>query len=117
MPILRGRIVSPDLANVRQMLGAAEGKQDELRAGNEKQLEELVALRLTLGQQETQLALLQRELELAQTASKQIQGNIALKSGAPKCRDETGKSNNNDWPDSYAETEASLRSKELICVA
>jgi len=73
-----------ELANVRQMLGVAEGKQDELRAGNEKQLEELAALRLTLGQQETQLALLQRELELAQTASKQIQENIALKSGTPK---------------------------------
>lgn len=71
-------------ANVRQMLGVAEGKQDELRAGNEKQLEELAALRLTLGQQETQLALLQRELELAQTASKQIQKNIALQSGMPK---------------------------------
>jgi DNA repair exonuclease SbcCD ATPase subunit len=73
-----------ELANVRQVLGVAEGKQEELRAGNEKQLEELAALRLTLGQQETQLALLQRELELAQTASKQIQENIALKSGTPK---------------------------------
>lgn len=37
-----------ELANVRQMLGVAEGKQDELRAGNEKQLEELGALRLML---------------------------------------------------------------------
>lgn len=55
-----------ELANVRQMLGVAEGKQDELRAGNEKHLEELAALRLTLGQQKTQLALLQREVELAQ---------------------------------------------------
>lgn len=73
-----------ELANVRQLLGVAEGKQDELRAGNKKQLEELAALRLTLGQQETQLALLQRELELAQTASKQIQENIALKSGTSK---------------------------------
>jgi chromosome segregation ATPase len=73
-----------ELANVRQMLGVAEGKQDELRTGKEKQLEELVALRQTLGKQETRLALLQREVELAQTASKQIQENIALKSGTPK---------------------------------
>lgn len=73
-----------ELANVRQMLGVAEGKQDELRTGKEKQLEELVALRQTLGNQETRLALLQREVELAQTASKQIQENIALKSGTPK---------------------------------
>jgi len=68
-----------DLANVRQMLGAAEGKQDELRAGNEKQLDELTALRLTLVQQETQLALLQREVELAQSLSKQLQESISSK--------------------------------------
>ena len=73
-----------ELANVRQILGVAEGKQDELRAGNQKQLEELAALRLTLGKQETQLALLQREVELAQTESKKIQESIALKSGTPK---------------------------------
>lgn len=68
-----------ELAKVRQMLGAAEGKQDELRAGNEKHLEELAALRQTLVQQETRLALLQREVELAQLASKQLQERIASK--------------------------------------
>jgi hypothetical protein len=68
-----------ELANVRQMLGVAEGKQDELRAGNEKHLEELTVLRLTLGQQETRLALLQREVELAQSAAKQLQESIATK--------------------------------------
>lgn len=73
-----------ELANVRQMLGVSEGKQDELRAGNEKHLEELAALRLTLGQQETQLALLQREVELAQSASKQLQESIASKPTMPK---------------------------------
>lgn len=73
-----------ELANVRQKLGVAEGKQDELRAGNEKQLEEMAALRLNLSKQETQLALLQREAELAKTASKQIQESIALKLGTPK---------------------------------
>lgn len=75
---------SSELANVRQMLGVSEGKQDELRAGNEKHLEELAALRLTLGQQETQLALLQREVELAQSASKQLQESIASKPTMPK---------------------------------
>ena len=73
-----------ELANVRQMLGVAEGKQDELRAGNEKHLEELAALRLTLGQQKTQLALLQREVELAQSAAKQLQESIASKPTMPK---------------------------------
>lgn len=73
-----------ELANVRQMLGVAEGKQDELRAGNEKHLEELAALRLTLGQQETQLALLQREVELAQSAAKQLQESIASIPTMPK---------------------------------
>lgn len=83
---LRNEVASSkaELANVRQMLGVAEGKQDELRAGNEKHLEELAAVGLTLGQQETQLALLQREVELAQAAAKQLQESIALKSGTPK---------------------------------
>ena len=73
-----------ELANARQKLGVAEGKQDELRAGNEKQLEELAALRLTLGKQETQLALLQREVELAQAASQQLQESISSKPAIPK---------------------------------
>lgn len=73
-----------ELAAVRQMLGVAEGKQGELRAGNEKQLEELAALRVTLGQQETQLALLQREVELAQSAAKQLQESIASKPAISK---------------------------------
>lgn len=83
---LRNELASSkaELANVKQVLGVAEGKQDELRAGNEKHLEELAALRLTLGQQETQLALLQREVELAQSAAKQLQENIASKPTMPK---------------------------------
>lgn len=71
-------------ADARQKLGVAEGKQDELRVANEKQFEELVALRTTVGKQETQLALLQREVELAQTTSKQLQERIALKPAQPK---------------------------------
>ena len=52
-----------ELADVRQKLGVAEGKQDELRAGSEKQLEELATLRLALRKKETHLALLQREVK------------------------------------------------------
>ncbi|WP_234086915.1 DNA-binding protein [Azonexus sp. R2A61] len=73
-----------ELANTRQQLGVTEGRQEELKAGNEKQLEELAALRLTLVKQETQLALLQRELELALAASKQLQESIASKPAMPK---------------------------------
>lgn len=73
-----------ELADARQMLGVAEGKQDELRDGNKKQLEELAALRLTLGKQETQLALLQREVELAQRASNQPQETMVSKPATPK---------------------------------
>lgn len=73
-----------ELADARQMLGVAEGKQDELRDGNKKQLEELAALRLTLGKQETQLALLQREIELAQRASNQPQEIMVSKPATPK---------------------------------
>lgn len=73
-----------EVAISKQQLGIAEGKQDELRAGKEKQLEELAALRLNLGKQETQLALLQREVELAQTTSKQLQESIASKPAMPK---------------------------------
>lgn len=69
-----------ELANVRQMLGVAEGRLEELRGGNEKQLKELAALRLTIGNQETQLALLQREVELAQSVSKQLQESRTSKS-------------------------------------
>jgi len=73
-----------ELADTRQKLGVADGKQDELRATNMTQIEELAAFRLTLSRQDTQLALLQRELELAQTASKQLQESIASKSAIPK---------------------------------
>ena len=55
-----------------------------LETETEKQLEELVALRLTLGKQETQLALLQREVELAQRASNQPQENMVSKPATPK---------------------------------
>ncbi|UCV05696.1 DNA-binding protein [Dechloromonas denitrificans] len=73
-----------ELADTRQKLGVADGKQDELRATNKTQIEELAAFRLTLARQDTQLALLQREIELAQTASKQLQESIASKSAIPK---------------------------------
>lgn len=73
-----------ELADTRQQLGVTEGRQEELKAGKEKQLEELAALRLTLVKQETQLALLQREFELALTASKQLQESIASKSAITK---------------------------------
>lgn len=66
-----------ELADSRQKLGVAEGKEDELRAANERQHEALAALHLTLGKQETQFALLQREVELAQAASKQRQESVA----------------------------------------
>lgn len=73
-----------ELADARQKLGVAEGKEDELRASNERQHEALAALHLTLAKQETQLALLQREVELAQSASKQLQESIASKSAILK---------------------------------
>lgn len=69
-----------ELADARQKLGVAEGKRDELRAANAKQLEELTALRLCLVKQETQLALLQREIELTQATAKQLKNNYAAKS-------------------------------------
>lgn len=73
-----------ELANARQKLGVAEGKQDELRAGNEKQLDELATLRLALGKQETQLALLKREVEFAQAASKQLKESMSSMPSTPK---------------------------------
>lgn len=68
-----------ELAKTRQQLGIAEGKQVELRAVNEQQIGELSALRQAQARKETQLALLQREVELTQRAAKQLQENIATK--------------------------------------
>lgn len=73
-----------ELADTRQKLGVAEGKQDELRVANQRQHEELAGLRLILAKQETQLALFQREVELANIESKQLQENITLKPAMPK---------------------------------
>ena len=73
-----------DLAEARQRLGVAEGKQDELRSVNEQQLEELFVLRQSQARHDTQMALLQRELELTQAAAKQFQESIASKPAIPK---------------------------------
>lgn len=73
-----------ELAEARQQLGIAEGKLVELRAMNEQQTGELSALRQTQARQETRLALLQREVELAQAVAKQLQEGIAAKHVNPK---------------------------------
>ncbi len=73
-----------ELAEARQQLGIAEGKQVELKSVNEQQIGELSALREAQARQATQLALLQREVELTQTAAKQLQESIAAKPVTPK---------------------------------
>lgn len=73
-----------ELADARQQLGIAEGKQVELKAVNEQQIEELSALRQDQARRETQLALLQREVELTQTVARQLQESIAGKPVTPK---------------------------------
>lgn len=74
-----------ELAETRQQLGIAEGKLAELRTMNDLQIEDLSALRQTQSKQETQLALLQREIELAQATAKQMQEeNIVTKPSAAK---------------------------------
>lgn len=73
-----------ELAEARQQLGIAEGKLVELKAVNEQQIGELSALRQAQARQETQLALAQREVELTQTAAKQLQESIAAKPVTPK---------------------------------
>jgi len=70
------------LAETRQQLGTAEGKLTELRITNDLQIEELITLRQAQSKQETQLALLQREIELAKATAKQLQDNFATK-GTP----------------------------------
>lgn len=57
-----------ELVETRQKLGVAEGKQNELRGVVKQQLEELSVLRQSQARVETQLALLQREVELTQEA-------------------------------------------------
>jgi len=73
-----------ELADARQKLGVAKGKLDEIRGANERQFEDMTTLRLSLAKQETQSALLQREVELAQTASRLLQESIASKPAMPK---------------------------------
>lgn len=72
------------LAETRQQLGIAEGKLTEIRATNDLQVEELFTLRQARSKQETKLALLQREIELAHVTAKQLQGNIATKGTSAK---------------------------------
>lgn len=72
------------LAETKQQLGIAEGKQVELRAVNKQQTEELSALRQVQARQETQLALLQREAEVSQATVKKLQESIAAKPVTPK---------------------------------
>ena len=55
------------------------GKQAELKVVIEQQIGELSALRQAQARLETQLALLQREVELTQLANKQLQENIAAR--------------------------------------
>ena len=73
-----------ELAETKQQLGITEGKQVELKSVNEQQIGELSALREAQARQATQLALLQREVELTQTAAKQLQESIAAKPVTPK---------------------------------
>jgi hypothetical protein len=73
-----------ELAEARQLLGIAEGKQVELKAVNEHQILELSSLRQDQARYHMQLALLQREVELTQTAAKQLQESSATKHVIPK---------------------------------
>lgn len=66
-----------ELAVAKQQLGIAEGKQAELKVVIDQQIGELSALRQAQARLETQLALAQREVELTQTAAKQLQESIA----------------------------------------
>ena len=61
-----------ELAEAKQQLGIAEGKQVELKAVIDQQIGELSTLRQAQARLETQLALAQREVELAQTAAKRF---------------------------------------------
>ena len=72
------------MAEAMQQLGVAEGKQVELKTVNEHQVAELSALRQDQARYQTQLALLQREVEFAQAAAKQLQESIARKPVTPK---------------------------------
>lgn len=73
-----------ELAEARQQIGIAEGKQIELKAANEQQSRELSALRQAQARQETELALMKREIELSQAAVKQLQEGFAEKTVTPK---------------------------------
>lgn len=69
--------VTTELAEAKQQLGIAEGKQVELKAMIDQQIGELSTLRQAQARLETQLALAQREVELAQMAAKQPQESTA----------------------------------------
>lgn len=73
-----------ELGEARQQIGIAEGKQIELKAANEQQRRELSALRQAQARQETELALMKREIELSQAAVKQLQEGFAEKTVTPK---------------------------------
>ncbi len=73
-----------ELAEAKQQLGIAEGKQAELKIVIDQQIGELFALRQAQARLETQLALAQREVELTQAAAKQLQESIAAKPITPK---------------------------------
>ena len=73
-----------ELAETRQKLGIAEGKQAELRTASEQQIGDLCALRLAQAKLETQLALLQREVEQSHAATRQLQSSTVAKSTIQK---------------------------------
>ncbi len=68
MVVLRSAHSKSELVETKQKLGVEQGKQAELRAMNEQQI--LSVLRQFQARQETQLALLQREVALTHMATK-----------------------------------------------
>ena len=67
MVVLRSAHSKRELVETKQKLGVEQGKQAELRAMNEQQI--LSVLRQFQARQETQLALLQREVALTHMAT------------------------------------------------
>lgn len=75
-----------ELAKARQQVGISEGKLDEIRSINEQQTGELSAVRQAQARLETQLALLQREVELAKEANQLQASNPAIPRGPRRNR-------------------------------
>ena len=73
-----------ELAETRQKLGIAEGKQAELRIVSDQQIGDLFALRQAQAKLETHLALLQREVEQSHAATRQLQSSAVGKSSVQK---------------------------------